>query len=148
MIHTMSRLLIPPNRYVKAGSIIFLIVLVLLVGLTLWFFTNISNVEQSERRLVWAVAVSMPSLTVRVIYSIICAFTKNSKYFTQFGTNTIGVVIHGVMGLLPEIVVVVIYLWAGLTAKKLDYNVSDAKAPGSAQGAPMDGPQMRPVQGV
>ena len=104
--------------------------------------------EHFEQRLVRAMAFSMPWQTIRVIYTLICAFSENSKYFSQFGTNTIGVVVHGVMGLLPENVIVVTYLYAGMTAKKLENNAGDVKQPAYAQGPPMDGRQMQAAQRV
>ena len=88
---------------------------------------RISNVESANKRLVICMAISLPFLAVRLVYGDICIFDNGSKYFSQFSTYTSAVIVHGLMGIFPEISVVAIYLFAGWTVPKIEKHARKAQ---------------------
>lgn len=100
---------------VHIGIILFAVVfaaLVLLTGFAIhqWRFTG-----RGESRMIMSVAITLPFLAVRVLYSLLAAFSHDSKFNPVSGSTTIALV----METLQEAVVVLIYLAAGLMAPKV-----------------------------
>jgi hypothetical protein len=81
--------------------------------------------------LVISVAASLPFLAVRLAYGLLCVFTEGSKWFSMYNSFGGAVIVHGVMGVVPEFIVVAIYLFAGLTAPTVEVQpaVKDVQVP-------------------
>ena len=70
-------------------------------------------IENGERRLVLAVAISIPFILVRLIYSAILSFAHNPRFSLIGGSVTINLV----MAVLEEFVVIIVCLGVGLTLR-------------------------------
>ncbi|KAI9727156.1 MAG: hypothetical protein M1828_007357 [Chrysothrix sp. TS-e1954] len=99
----------------KASVVLFAICLAILVIFVISLFPVVSYAPPGEKRLLFAVAFSLPFLSVRLIYSLISVFSGLHSFSFLGGSETIILC----MALLEEIVVVVTYESVGLTLKKL-----------------------------
>ncbi|MCJ1392954.1 hypothetical protein MMC18_005826 [Xylographa bjoerkii] len=95
---------------VKAGVIIFMVTFLVFAIITLATFSRLRCILAGEERALYALALSIPFIFVRLIYSIIVDFADNP----QFNLITGNVVIQGCMASLMEFIVVILYLCAGL----------------------------------
>ena len=95
----------------KIGLIFYLITWVCLCGLFVVILKRTESIEDGEHRLLLAVAVSVPLILVRLVYSYIFAFGGNSDFSLLSGNVTIQLV----MCVLEEILVVLVCLGIGLT---------------------------------
>jgi len=100
---------------VQAGVIIFMVTFLIFAAITLATFLRLRSISVGEQRVLYAVALSIPFIFVRLIYSIIVDFAGNS----QFNLITGDVVIQACMASLMEFIVVILYLGAGLVAPKI-----------------------------
>lgn len=98
----------------KAGVCFFSGVFVANVAITGRTLLSISQVQAGERRLLFAVSASLPFTAVRILYSILCFFGNDSKWFSSWSVEWTAVLIHGLMGVLMEAIVVAIFIMAGL----------------------------------
>lgn len=99
---------------VKAGVILFFIVFIFLVLLTVAAAIGRRRVGFGELRLLWAVAISLPILLIRIIYSFLAVFSHKPVFEAMSG-STSAVLTELFMGRIEEMVVVLVYLWAGIT---------------------------------
>ncbi|KAF7556931.1 hypothetical protein G7Z17_g1057 [Cylindrodendrum hubeiense] len=99
---------------VKAGVVLYLIVLVLLALLTLGAAIGRRKTGRGERKLLVAVSISLPVLVIRIIYSFLVVFCKKPVFSVATG-STASVMTGLFMGRIEEMVVVLVYLWAGFT---------------------------------
>ncbi|RFU24021.1 hypothetical protein B7463_g12322, partial [Scytalidium lignicola] len=97
-------------KYFKIGIAIFMVIYVLLVGLTVITARDASRAPFGENRVYYAVAIALPFIAVRLLYSVLSVFTT-MKAFSLTGGNT---VVELCMALVEEFVVVVTYTAAGL----------------------------------
>lgn len=79
--------------------------------MTLYLGSRTSRIEAGEKRLVLAVAFSLPFLGVRLIYSALASFVHNSHFNIISGSVTILLV----MAILEEFVIVITFLATGLS---------------------------------
>ncbi|MCJ1287234.1 hypothetical protein MMC26_006582 [Xylographa opegraphella] len=100
---------------VRAALVIFMVVFLVLAAITLATFLRLRSVSAGEERILYALALSIPFIFVRLIYSLIVDFAGNSR----FNLITGDVVIQGCMASLMEYVVVILYLSAGLVAPRI-----------------------------
>ena len=98
----------------KIGEDLFIAAFVLLCILLLGLGTRRHQVEDGEHRLLGAVAISMPLLLVRLIYSALLIYVNNPIF--NFLTGNVTALL--VMSVLTEIIIVGIYLGTGLTLHK------------------------------
>lgn len=70
-----------------------------------------------EMRLLTVSILSLPFLLVRVVYSIICAFSQGSNTFSIISDTNRAVIVQALMSVLMEFVVVAMLVAAGLTVK-------------------------------
>ena len=77
--------------------------------------TRISTVEPGEKRLVLAVGISVPFILMRLLYSLLGAFSKNK----QFSSITGSVTINLCMAVVEELVVILVLLGTGFTLRVL-----------------------------
>ncbi|KAL9050052.1 MAG: hypothetical protein Q9162_006873 [Coniocarpon cinnabarinum] len=99
----------------KAGVGLFIATFVGIIGVCLALMPSVNSAEAGERRILMAVAASLPFMLVRIAYSCLSAF-GNLRRFSVYGgdeNDLIG------MALVMELVVVVVYEILGLTLKKL-----------------------------
>ncbi|PYH92855.1 hypothetical protein BO71DRAFT_12490 [Aspergillus ellipticus CBS 707.79] len=95
----------------KVGYILFIIAWVGLCGLFALIGCKYHSIEDGEHRLLLAVGLSVPLLLVRLVYSLMGAFSHNSMFSMLTGNVTVMLV----MSVLEEIGIVLICLGVGLT---------------------------------
>jgi hypothetical protein len=95
----------------KVGVIIFIVAWASLCILLTILAIRSSHIRRGERHLVIAVAISVPFILVRLIYSVILSFANNPRFNLITGSETINLV----MAVLEEFVVVIVCLVIGLT---------------------------------
>jgi MFS family permease len=105
-----------PGSLNKAGTALFIVAYVAILALTAVIGLNISAAEKGEKRLFMAVAISLPFLLVRLIYSILFTFTHNNDFNLLTGSVTVVLCV----ALIEEFIIVVIYEGTGLTLKKVE----------------------------
>ncbi|KAB8295932.1 hypothetical protein EYC80_008752 [Monilinia laxa] len=103
-----------PGTESKVSNILFIVSYVALLVITILTSFSISNAENGERRILLAIAIALPFLFVRLLYSILSTFVAHS---TKFNSFTGSVTILLCVALLEELVIVVIYLGIGMTLK-------------------------------
>jgi hypothetical protein len=103
---------IVPSNLTKAGLGLFILSFLLIILSTFFLSFDVSHAELGEKRLLLAVALSLPFLLVRLIYSCIAVFGSD----TTFRSNT---TILLCMAYLMEFIVVVIYEAVGLTLQRV-----------------------------
>jgi hypothetical protein len=104
-----------PTDLNKAGTALFIVSYVAIVILTVIMSFYVSHAEQGEKRLFMAVAISLPFILVRLVYSIISTFTKNKNFNLLNGSVTVVLCV----ALIEEFVVMAVYEGTGLTLKKV-----------------------------
>lgn len=105
----------------KVGVVIFLVTWAGLALLLSWIASRFSFIEDGERRLVFAVGLSVPLLLVRILYSLLAIYSHNPDFNLLTGSPTIMLV----MADLEEIAICAICLGTGVTLsvrKHTDYN--------------------------
>ena len=126
----------PPSssaiNYLHDGAIIMIVAFAILVFACLYTFINIRETIKSDRILLYAAATSLPFLLVRDIYNILQAFQVNPYLFNS---SMGSVAVYGVMAILMEFIVVILYLGAGWRAPKIDRSlVQMGKWPSTQRG--------------
>lgn len=104
---------LPPET--KAGVIILLVALILVLAITLRTISSISHVLQPERLLVWSVLGCLPFILVRLVYAILAVFLNDSNFSIIFPST----VILWTLSTIEECFVVFIYLLVGFQVPKL-----------------------------
>lgn len=127
------------NTKTKIGVAIFIVAYVLLCLLVLAVGSRRSRIEQGERRLLFATAVSLPFILVRLVYSILTVYVHSST-FNLFSGN---VTAQLVMSVLPEFTVVALYLGVGVTLNNLSR--MDYKPAPLAAGVPLTSDPNQPL---
>lgn len=98
---------------VKAGIILFLAVFVLLSILTLVAVLCRSKLPEQEKKLIYAVGAALPLILLRIIYSLLAAFSHKPAFNFVTGSKTIALFMDD----FPEMLVVVLYVAVGLKVK-------------------------------
>jgi hypothetical protein len=111
---------------VKAGTILYLIVFVLISLLVIGAMIGMRTTERGEGRLLGAVATSLPFLLIRIIYSLVAIFGNNENFSAANG-STQAALINLFMVRIEEMVVVGIYLWGGLRQQPVPRNDDGTK---------------------
>ena len=99
----------------KVGVVLFALTWLALCILLAMIATRISAVEPGEKRLVLAVAISVPFVFVRLLYSFLAAFSKHEQFSSMTGSVTINLC----MAIIEEFVVVMVLLGTGFTLRVL-----------------------------
>lgn len=100
-----------------AAIIIYVVCYIAQAAITFLTFSRAQELMQGENRLVIAVAVSTPFLACRLLYSLIGAFASASSVFNPV---TGSAVLMGIMAILMEFIVVLLYLAAGFRAPVIE----------------------------
>jgi hypothetical protein len=104
-----------PTTLNKAGTALFIVAYIAILVLVAAISFHVPHAEAGERRLFFAVIVSLPFILVRLLYSIISTFT-HAKDFNLLNGNVTGVLC---MALIEELIVVVVYEGTGLTLQRV-----------------------------
>ncbi|KXL49311.1 hypothetical protein M433DRAFT_158816 [Acidomyces richmondensis BFW] len=99
----------------KAASIMFLAVWVIIAGIVFLTVMRINAVLPQERNLAKIGLMAIPFLLVRVIYTICSAFSHPGSIFYMYDIN---VYVEAFMQFMMEAIVVCIYITAGLSTPK------------------------------
>jgi hypothetical protein len=100
---------------IKASILIFVAVYLSTVACFSILSMRASTVSAGERRLLVAVALSIPFIAVRLIYSLIADFAGLQSFSLAFGDTTI----YLCMNVIMEIIVTIIVIVFGLTLQVL-----------------------------
>ncbi|KAK2846310.1 hypothetical protein FQN49_005852 [Arthroderma sp. PD_2] len=100
-----------PNGKSKASICITLGVWVITVGLLFIISGQKKHLPAGERRLLLALAISLPFILIRLIYSLIGAFAHSRRFSVVSGDTTI----YLLMAVLEEMIVVITCLAIGVT---------------------------------
>ena len=111
----------------KVGLALFIVAFGILCAITAVLSQSIRHAEEGEKRILFAVAASLPFLLVRLVYSILAVFAKEKSFSLYNGNVTILLCV----ALLEEAVIVAIYEGVGLTLKK----VSKGEVAGGERGS-------------
>ena len=104
-----------PQTLTKVGLGVFIASFVAILTVTVLLSSSISHAEPGEKRVLLAVALSLPLLLVRLMYGAVYIFGNSSDFNSLSGSVTILLC----MGLLEEIGIVLIYEGVGLTLRKV-----------------------------
>jgi NADH:ubiquinone oxidoreductase subunit 6 (subunit J) len=100
-----------PATLTKVGVVLFVAAWAGLCLLLVIMVVKSSLVQKGERRLIIAVAISVPFILVRLIYSMVVVFANNRHFNIVTGSVTINLV----MAVLEEFVVTIVCISVGLT---------------------------------
>lgn len=98
---------------VRAGVVLYLVVFLMLCILALIAAARREKVPEQERLLIKAVMAALPFLLIHVVYSLCAAFSNDAKFNPAKGSTTVSLC----MSVLEEMVVVAIYVYAGLKTR-------------------------------
>jgi hypothetical protein len=104
-----------PGTLSKAGTALFIVCYVAVVIVAIATSFSISHAEEGEKRLLLAIAISLPFLLVRLIYSIMSTFTHNKSFNLLSGNVTVILCV----ALIEEFIIVVVYEGIGLTLQQV-----------------------------
>lgn len=119
-----------PNNLVKAGIALFIISFVAIVVATIMVAFYVSHADKGEKRIFVAVAISIPFILVRLIYSIMVTYT-HVRIFNQLTGSPTALLC---VALLEEFIVVIIYEGIGVTLPKVPKPLPDSTTTSQSQG--------------
>ncbi|MCJ1393146.1 hypothetical protein MMC18_006018 [Xylographa bjoerkii] len=99
------------QTYTKVGIAIFLVIYVLLFGVTAITSADLGNAPRGEKRIYFAVVVALPFIAVRLLYSVLADFTSISNFSIANPDPWVQLF----MAVVEELLVVLMYTLAGLT---------------------------------
>lgn len=108
----------------KIGVILYIVGF---VGITVVFLLSVpqtSAIPNKERRVPLAVALALPFILVRLIYSVLSVFLHNHLFSIATGSSTVRLG----MAVIEEFVVVALYVILGLFVDKMDASTKGAIA--------------------
>jgi hypothetical protein len=103
-----------PGSLNKAGSIHLIVSYVAIVAFTALISIFVSHAEAGEKRLFLAVALALPFLLVRLVYTGLSTFSYNPKFNILDGDTTIFLCV----ALLMEFIIIIIFEVTGLTLRR------------------------------
>ncbi|KAK1808500.1 hypothetical protein LTR12_017143 [Friedmanniomyces endolithicus] len=101
----------------ETAAMLFLGVYLALAGIALFNVANVRWILANEKLLIRACVIAIPFLAVRIAYSIASAFANAGSVF-YFGS--VNVYAQAFMQFLPEAIVVVLFIVAGLMTPKME----------------------------
>ncbi|KAG1758037.1 hypothetical protein EDB19DRAFT_1660437 [Suillus lakei] len=128
------------NTMRRVGVILFCVLYIILVGVSIYLWSQIRFVMRYRKQLLKAISIALPFLVIRTIYSVLSTFSSSTFTITtttqpatgdlaKFNIITGEWQIYLVMDMLMEYAIVIIYAVAGLV---LPLN-QDYKSPDSYQ---------------
>lgn len=115
-----------PETLNKVGTSLLIVSYGLIVIFTILISFFVKHAEAGEKRLFLAVALALPFLGVRLVYSGLSTFSTNPKYNILTGVVTIFLCV----ALIEEFIIVVIFEVVGLTLRK---QVKEQRVEGTRQ---------------
>ena len=103
-----------PQTLSKVGLALFIASFIAIIAFTILLSLSISHAEAGEKRILFAVAASLPLLLVRLIYASVYTFGNVRRFSSLTGSVTILLC----MALLEEMAIVAIFEGVGLTLRK------------------------------
>ncbi len=103
-----------PGTLSKAGTALFIVSYVATVAFTIAISFSVPHAEAGEKRLFIAVAVALPFLLVRLVYSCMSTFTTNHHFNLLTGSITTLLC----MAFLMELCVVINFEFMGLSLRR------------------------------
>lgn len=130
----------------EAASILFLVLYLCEVVLVSLLFRHRNEVATGENRLVLSALLALPFICVRVIYTVLLAFTTDRSSVFYF--ENVNVYVEAFMQFCMEAIVVLIFTVTGLvTPKRQEYSqdmsVRDTQVP--MHGRPVERPVDHPI---
>jgi uncharacterized membrane protein SirB2 len=101
----------PIRRTARIGVILLIAVSAAVVFIAAMFMVQRELAEPGERRLIYAITASIPSILVRLIYVVLIMFSTLRMFSVIHGS----VVSQRCMAIMQEFIVVIIYISVGLT---------------------------------
>jgi len=101
----------PIEPTTRIGVVLLIVVFVAVVFITAVFMAQRMHAEAGERRLIYAMTASIPSILIRLIYVVLIMFSN----LAMFSVIHPSVVAIGCMAIMQEFIVVFIYIGVGLT---------------------------------
>jgi len=105
-----------PQSLSQAAMGLFIASYVLIVATTIILSFSLPHAEHGEKRLLVAIAISLPFILVRLVYGSISIFANTSDFNSVSGNVTI----YLCMALIMELCVVITYETVGLALRKLE----------------------------
>lgn len=106
------------HHLMQAGSILFSVLLLCIAVINGLYFHRRAYVIPAELKLVYAGLAALPFLIVRIAYTVIVAFSTSTS--SSFYYRHISVWADAFMRFLPEAMVVIFFIVAGLLTPKAD----------------------------
>jgi len=103
-----------PQTLNKVGTALIVVTYVMIVAVTIVTSFSVSNAEPGEHRLFGAVAIALPFMLVRLIYSCLSTFTTIKTFNLLAGNTTVFLV----MAILMEMICVIGFEIMGMTLRK------------------------------
>lgn len=103
-----------PSSLNKAGTALFIVSYAALLVFLAVTYPSVQHAEPGEKRIFLALALSMPFIFIRLVYSCFSTFTTRSQFNLLDGSTTILLCV----ALIEEFICVVIYEATGLTLQK------------------------------
>ncbi|TGO12357.1 hypothetical protein BTUL_0090g00490 [Botrytis tulipae] len=103
-----------PGTESRVSNILFIVSFVAIIATAMLTSFSISHAENGEKRILLGIAIALPFLFVRLLYSVLSTFVSHS---TKFNALNGSVTVLLCMDLLEELVIVVVYLAIGVTLK-------------------------------
>lgn len=100
----------------KVGILLFLVSFINLAFMTMRTATQFPVTEPGERRLGYAILLSLPFIGIRILYSLLTSFSKSPDLNLLTGSVTIWLF----MAVLEEMAVVAIFLGIGSTMEGIE----------------------------
>ncbi|KUJ17132.1 uncharacterized protein LY89DRAFT_669548 [Mollisia scopiformis] len=103
------------NRDSKIAVVLFTIIFIITIIIFFVLVTRLSDVPPGEKRLLLAVALSLPFLAVRYLYALLADFAQNKDFNSFFGNTTI----YLIMAVVMKFIVILTCEPIGFTLHKL-----------------------------
>lgn len=104
-----------PQTWTKVGLALCIVGYLIMAILTGAMLRRQSHTEPSEHRLLHTVTRSLPFLFIRLMYTMLTTFMDRNVFKAYEGN----VLVVGLMAVLPEMIVVIIYMIEGFTLERL-----------------------------
>jgi len=100
------------SAFRKVSAVLFFVTYLFLVGLHVYFWLNREIIRPTRRTLLMAISCATPALFMRYIYTLGSAFeSASTTTFNLISGSTVAFVIFSV---LPELAVVLVYVFSGV----------------------------------
>lgn len=114
-----------PGSLSKAGTALFIVCYVAVVICTILIFFSVSHASHGEKRIIFAVALALPFMLVRLVYAIISTFVNNKDFNLLTGSVTILLCV----AFIEEAIIVILFEGVGLTLAQVPHDTVAEGAP-------------------